>query len=425
MARRKHVETPTVPSPADARDRFAQMQAVASRFGAWRPAPEVLTRVRSVPTRFIQIDRATRVGGWPIERVTTVHGPSNHGKTEFLHGLGLSFLEQSHFYGFVDAEYTTPETWLEELMGKYSQHPGFLAKRPKSFEETVDAVREFVETIAEARAKGELDPSTTALLGIDSIRKLIPVRLLEKILKEGAQGKKGSVDGMNGRAAMYKAALQSQWLDELVPLLATTRTALVIITREADDPTADTTDLKFDNAWKVQGSKSLVYEASLVVRITRDGWVKTGPADNAVIVGERHLARIWKTKIGGKDGKHEDAYFHTGNGAEGFVGFDRARDVIEEAKNLGVIEVNGSWLRYGKQKWQGELRAQIALRKNAGLFAEVEQAVRDSFNRAQGGAEGDHNVVGTDATEASKRMVDGNTAEEGPTVSSVVVRDVE
>lgn len=390
MARRKREQIDATPSPADARDRLAQMQAVASRFGAWRPAPQVLTRVRSVPTRFVQVDFATRVGGWPIERVATVHGPSNHGKTEFLHGLGLSFLEQSHFYGLVDAEYTTPAPWLGELMGRYAQHPGFVAMRPSSFEQTVDAVREFVETIAEAREKGDLDPDTTALLGIDSIRKLVPDRLLEKIAKEGAQGRKGSVDGMGGRAAMYKAALQSQWLDELVPLLASTRTALVIIAREADDPLADANDMKFDTAWRVQGSKSLIYDASLVVRITRDSWIKTGDSQNALILGERHRARIWKTKIGGKDDKHADAYFHTGNGAEGFVGFDRARDVLELAKEIGVIEVAGSWLKcrcpgFEHRRWQGEAKCLVDLRK--GLVNVVEQAVRESFMGAQRSAE--------------------------------------
>jgi RecA/RadA recombinase len=384
MARRKREQAATS-SPADARDRLAQMQAVAERFAAWRPAPEVLTRVRAVPTRFVQVDFATRVGGWPIERIATVHGPSNHGKTEFLHGLGLSFLEQSHFYGFVDAEYTTPSPWLGELMGRYAQHPGFVALRPSSFEQTVDAVREFVELIAEAREKGNLDPATTALLGIDSIRKLVPDRLLEKIAKEGAQGKRGSVDGMGGRAAMYKAALQSQWLDELVPLLASTHTALVIVTREADDPLADANDMKYDMAWRVQGSKSLIYDASLVVRITRDSWIRVGDGPSASIVGERHRARIWKTKIGGKDDKHADAFFHTGNGAEGFVGFDRARDVLELAKELGIIESAGAWLKFERHRWQGEAKCLAELRQ--GLVDDVEAAVRDSFSRAQSEAD--------------------------------------
>lgn len=376
------------PAPADARDRLQRMQAVAERFENWRPASEVLTAVRAVPTRFIQIDRATRVGGWPIERIATVHGPSNNGKTIFCHGLGLSFLEGGHFYGFVDAEYTTPETWLRELMGQHARHPGFRAMRPTSFEQTVDSVRGFVETIGNAREKGELDRDTSGLIVVDSIRKLIPERLLEKILKEGAEGKKGSVDGMSGRGAMYKAALQSQWMDELVPMMASTGCGLVIITREADDPNAAARDIMFDNAWKVQGSKSLVYDASLVVRITRDSWVKEGPEKDPIVVGERHLARIWKTKVGGKEDKVTDAFFHTSNGVHAPVGFDRARDVFELGLELGVIERSGSWYSIGDTRLgNGGDNAVAALRD--GPLQEVEQAVRESFARAQSGAQGE------------------------------------
>jgi RecA/RadA recombinase len=376
MPRRK---TEVQSAPSDVRDRLQRMQAVAARFSAFRPATEVLTRVRSVPTRFVQIDRATRVGGWPIERIATVHGPSNHGKTSFCHGLGLSFLEKGHYYGFIDAEYTTPETWLAELMGQQSSHPGFVAMRPTSFEQTVDGVRQFVETIGEARDKGDLEDDTTALLVVDSIRKLVPDRLIEKIAKEGAAGKNGSVDGMGGRGAMYKAALQSQWMDELVPLLASTKTAMVVIAREADDPNADARDIKFDSAWKIQGSKSLVYDASLVIRITRDSWLREGPKESAVVVGERHRARIWKTKVGGKEDRHVDAYFHTSNGVDGHVGFDRARDVFELAREFGIVESAGAWFKCGEHKWQGESKAVAALRDPA-LLAEIEAEVRAGFD---------------------------------------------
>lgn len=374
-------------SPADARDRLQRMQAVASRFGAWRPAAEVLTKVRAVPTCFPQIDRATRVGGWPIERIATVHGPSNHGKTAFCHGLGLSFLERGHYYGFIDAEFTTPEQWLADLMGRHAKHPGFVALRPQSFEQTVDEVRRFVETIGEARTKGDIEPDTSALIVVDSIRKLIPERLLEKIMKEGATGKKGSIDGMSGRGAMYKAALQSQWLDELVPLMAQTGAGIVIITREADDPNADARDLMYDTAWKVQGSKALVYDASLVVRITRDEWVKEGPKDDPIIVGEKHRARIWKTKIGGKEDKHVDAYFHTSNGVAGPIGFDRARDVFQLGIEHNVIEQKGAYysLASGEKLGQGETKAIAALRDKH--LAAVEQEVRALFGAAMSGAE--------------------------------------
>lgn len=374
------------PSPAGTRDRLQAMQAVSSRFGVWRPAPEVLTEVRAVRTCFPQVDRATRVGGWPIQRICTVHGPSNHGKTAFCHGLGYSFLEGGHFYGFVDAERTTPERWLRSLGEKYLKHPGFVAMRPTSFEETVDAVRNFCLTIGEAKDKGELEADTSGLIVVDSIRKLIPERLLERILKDGAEGDKGSVDGMSGRGAQYKAALQSQWMDELVPMLDECGIGMVIITREADDPNASAQDLLYGKGWKVQGSKSLIYDASLVARITRAEWTNAGPKGDPLIVGERHQVRIWKTKVGGKEDKHVDAFFHTSNGVEAPEGFDRPRDVFEMALEHGLIEQAGSWYTMGKDKLgQGEQKAMARFRE--GLWKDAEEILRLAIDKAQTGGE--------------------------------------
>lgn len=371
----KRVATQQVPVAAETRDRLKQMQTVASRFKAWRPAAQVLTRVRSVPTRFVQVDHATRVGGWPIERFVTVHGPSNHGKTLLTHGLGLSFLERGHFYAFIDAEFTTPEEWLRSLMGEYASHPGFVALRPSTFEETVDAVREFVESVSEAREKGDVAPDTSALVVVDSMTKLTPDRLLKTILKEGAEGKKGSVDGMGGRGAQYKAALTKAWLDELVPLLARTSTSMVGITREADDPDADASDRKFDAAWRLVGGRALTYDASLVVRVTRDSWLYDGSEERRV-VGERHRARIWKTKVGGKDGRHTDAFFHTSNGALSPVGFDPARDLAEIGIASGLVEQAGAWFRYEGGKWNGEAKFLAALRSDDALRGTLDAAVR-------------------------------------------------
>lgn len=375
MAKRVVTSQKVAPAPADTRDRLARMQSVAARFGAWRPAAQVLTRVSSVPTRFVQVDHATRVGGWPIERFVTVHGPSSHGKTLLTHGLGLSFLERGHFYAFVDAEFTTPEDWLVKLMGEHAQHPGFVALRPKSFEETVDAVRAFVETVAAAREKGDVEPDTSALVVVDSMTKLTPDRLLKNILREGAEGKKGSVDGMGGRGAQYKAALTKAWLDELTPLLAHTRASMIGITREADDPDADARDRQFDSAWRLVGGRALTYDASLVVRVTRDAWLYDGSEEKRV-VGERHRARIWKTKVGGKDGKHTDAYFHTSNGVQAPEGFDRARDVLELAVAAGIVEQSGAWYRWRASKWNGEAKALHAMRERAGVLDEMEAEVR-------------------------------------------------
>ncbi len=352
--------------------RLAAMGAVAKRVGAWKPGMEALTKIRSVPTIFPQLDYHLRVGGWPIERAAVIHGPSNHGKSLFLHGLGLSFLNAGHFYGYIDAEYTTPEDWIVKLMGGMANHPGFIAMRPKSYEETVDAVRSLVENIAAARDKGELPEDTTALIVVDSLRKLVPQRMWDKIEKHGADSAKGSIDGMGGMMAAYKAALNAQWLDELTPLLYHTKTALVFVGREAENMDG----MKNTPDWKLTGGKAVFFDSSLVGRVVREKWIKTGEGDGGRIIGERHKVTIHKTKVGGKAGKTIEFGFHTSNGVLTPEGFDPARDLIEIATDMGFIQKKGAHLTWNGKKWHGANAAVTALYKDPTTMASIEGEVR-------------------------------------------------
>jgi len=364
-------------------DRAARLEAlgkVAGGFERWRPATEVLTKVRSVPTVFPQVDVATRVGGWPIERMTLLHGPSNEGKTAFAIGLGMSFLRGDHFYGHVDAERTTDEEWLRKLMGDDVEHPGFVARRPDTFEETVEAVREFAKAIASARDSGDLPEDTSGILVVDSLRKLVPQDMLKRLEEEAV--KKG-VDGLGGRAAMLKAAMNAAWFDELIPLLHRTGTGLVIISRESENANKE----PWEPDWKLTGGRAQFYDSSLVARVTR-GWAKD--TKDGPVVGERHRVRIYKTKVGGKEGRYTDAFFHTSNGTVSSFGFDRARDVFEMAEECGAVRSAGG--RYstedGEQLGHGKAAALRSVREDPKTLSYLEEEARRRFEPEEGIVDG-------------------------------------
>lgn len=340
------------------RKRIDQLGAIASKFSEWRPAREVLSKVRAVRTIFPQINHGTRVGGWPVQRVALVHGPSNHGKTILAHGLGLSFLRSGHYYCYIDAEFATPETWVDELMGEIADYPTFRALYPTSYEDTVDAVRRFVIAIIDAKQAGNAPDDTTGLIVVDSLRKLVPKRQLDHLSK-----KEGGVDGMSGRMAMYKAALNSAWLDELVPLMFHGQMAMLFIGREADNVDSG----MFGEKWRLTGGKGVIFDSSLLIRVTRASWVTKGDE----VVGERHCASIWKTKIGGKQGKSTDCYFHTSNGVFVPTGFDVARDAVDLGSSTGVIAKSGAWLCWRDQRWNGVHNAVKALQEDPELLSEL------------------------------------------------------
>jgi RecA/RadA recombinase len=374
-------------------DRLANMASVAARFSGWRPAKEVLTKVRGVRTIFPGIDLATRIGAYPIERPTLVHGPSNHGKSEMCLGLIKSFLDRGHFGAFIDAEFSTPETWLRQL-GLPIDNPAFTALRPGTYEQAVDAVKSWAETIGDARAKGQIPKDTTGICVVDSITKLTPKDLLAKVAKSladdgeaeetskpqnGVKKKpKRGIDGAGGRAGQIKAAMNNAWMNQLVPLMGQTGTCIVIITREYENTDSD----MWAEEFIVAGGKNIFYDSSLVVRVSLAGQITHGEGSAKRTYGERHKVTIRKTKIARKEQKYPVAYFNSSNGVLVPAGFDTPRDYLETAIDIGIVELHGSHYVFGKKKLgQGEHNVVKMLHNDPKLFAEIEAATRDSIEK--------------------------------------------
>jgi len=376
MARRRLQATP------EEKKHRSALHAVADAFEDFRPARQVLKRVRAVRTRFIQFDFATKVGGLPVERFMLVHGPSNEGKTYFILGLINSVLMLDGFAMLVDAERTTPITWVEQIMGEFADHPGFFAERPDTYEEIVEKIRKWCQRIIKLREEKKIAADTPVIIVIDSLRKLVPKNIFDKITKESKNAKdKGSgVDGVGGRAGQIKAAMNAAWMDELVPLLEKAQAACIAITRESEDPDADAWDRKFGNAFKVGGGKAIYYDSSLVCRVERASYVTNGKqGEEQKVYGERHKVTVRKTKVAGRQEKMTRGYFHTSNGVLTTFGFDRVRDVVELAKELGVLKVSGSWHSWKGKRWQGEDKLIQKLTTDNDTLDNIEADVRAQF----------------------------------------------
>jgi recombination protein RecA len=369
-------------------DRLTQLTRAASAFKGFRPASEVLTVVKAVPTCFIQVDHATRVDGWPIERFTMGHGPSNHGKTLFAAGLLKSFLASDNYALHLDAERTSPITWFEKLLGHdLAHHPGFFAQRPDTYEGVIADVRNFLNTLIAQKEKGNLAPDTTAIIVVDSLRKLVPKDVLKEILAAEKDGtfaaKGGDITSGRDRKAQIQAKMNAGWMDEIVPMLEKAGAGMFAIGREMQDPDANQWAKKFGNDYKVGGGGAIFYDSSLVVRIERAGWVqyqKGKDDEKKVVYGERHRVTIKKTKVAGKDDKVAVGYFHSSNGVLTPEGFDHARDVLELGVRLEVIDKSGAWYAFeGERIAAGEHNAVVALTDNPELQARIALETRRAF----------------------------------------------
>jgi len=364
---------------------------IAAKSKGFRPAREVLRRVRSVPTIFPALDWKLRVGGWPIDRTAIVHGPSGMGKTQLVQGLGLSFLRRGHMFAFIDSEMTTPMPWLETLFGDYADDPRFIASRPTSYEQAVDDVQKIANSVGEARVAGRIPKDTTCFFAVDSIGKLVPMDLIEKIKRNSAESDAGSVGGMSGMEGAYRAALNKMWLDRLIPLMHDTGCAIAFVARESENRSASANDRKAGNDWKVTGGKSLYYDASLDIRVVHAKMIheKESGEDyyKTPIVGELHLVEVHKTKVSARERAKETTWFSTSNGAITPAGFDRARDLLELGTDLDVVKQSGAWYSFGGKRWQGKNK--FLAKADAEMLDAIEAACRAKF-----GAEERADVVG-------------------------------
>lgn len=347
----------------------------------WQRAGEALDRVRAVPTIFRDFNRASRVGGLPLRRIITVHGPTHGGKTAAVAGFLRSFVDQGHVGAYCDAEHATDLTFFDELFGRrVDEIPNFFGMRPSSYEETIDATDQFLNwMIAERKGrfgkygKAPIPPEEdlAGLEVLDSINKLVPEREIEKLKKEGGD----AIDKGWGR---LRAAFNQAFLDHVVPLLGKAETSLVVMVQERDDDDLDPWEMP-----KLKGGKATQYDASLIVRIMKGGEVKRGDKDSKETFGFRHRFRIWKSKVGHMDGRWTDAAFHMSNGTLVPPGFDLARDAVELGKELGLIE-GDAWLSWKKpggkvQRWNGVHNAVVALTKDqaalAALLAQIDRTI--------------------------------------------------
>jgi len=292
-------------------------------------------------------------------------------------GLGLSFLQANSYFLHIDAEMTTPVDWLRKLMGEYADSDRFLGYHPETYEGTTDAVREFIENLSKAKADGSIDPKTSALILVDSLRKLIPQNFFAKIAKKGSE--ESGVDGFGGRGAQMKAALNSAWMDELVPLLHKSNASMVIIARESEDVNADANDRKYGRDYKVTGGNAVIYDSSLVMRVERTGFTGKGKDDDKITYGERHRVTVNKTKIASKSDRKQIAYFHSSNGNLTREGFDTGRDLLELGKKMQIVKMAGAWYQFAGKRVQGEDQFLLMLQDSPEIMRQLNEEIRNQF----------------------------------------------
>ena len=298
------------------------------------------TNIEVIPTGNILIDRALGTGGFPRGRIVEIFGPESSGKTT----LTLTVIAQAQKRGglaaFIDVEHA--------LDPKYAQRLGvnlddLLVSQPSSGE---DALR-ICETLVRSNA---LD-----VIVLDSVAALVTKQELEGEIGDSTVG--------------TQARLMSAAMRKLTALISKARTCCIFTNQIREK-----IGVMFGNPETTPGGKALKFYSSVRCDIRRIGAIKQG---DGTVTGNRTRVKVVKNKVAPPFTEAEfDIMYNEGISAVG--------SLIDVALEKGVLEKRGSWLSFkGNQLAQGRDAAKEALKADAALYKEIEEATLAAMDSSE------------------------------------------
>jgi recombination protein RecA len=321
---------------ARARNLDLAIQQIQKDFGdgaILRMDDAVKTEVSVIPTGNLLIDQALGIHGFPRGRVVEVYGPESSGKTT----LTLTVIAQAQKTGglaaFIDVEHALDPGYARKLGVKMEE---LLVSQPSSGEEAL----RICETLVRSNA---LD-----VVVIDSVAALVT---------------RQELDGEIGDATVgAQARLMSAALRKLTAIISKARTCCIFTNQIREK-----VGVMFGNPETTPGGKALKFYASMRIDIRRIGAIKSA---DGTMTGNRTKIKIVKNKMAPPYTEAEfDIMYNEGISGVG--------SLLDLALDFDILQKRGSWISYkGTQLAQGRDACKEALKNDATLYAEVEEAVR-------------------------------------------------
>jgi hypothetical protein len=279
---------------------------------------EHVERIACVPTIFTGLNRALGTGGWPRKGVSLVHGLNSKGKTVLALGVLLSFARSGEVSLYADMERVTDDIWTKALLRMHEKQIGYC--KPADLNDLERTVRKLIDRLAAAKKK-QVRADIGFCTAVDTLSKSQPERTMEKIRKVGLKA---------GRTE--KAAQQTMWLHELVPLIDDNNVHMLFVCQERmnQDRKSD-----FDPKFLPDVPQAFLFDNQVQIRIWGASAIKVGPEGNETIVGFEHRASLAKSKIGIGGRSHEFSFFTSNGMGDCPLGFDDAREIINECRERG------------------------------------------------------------------------------------------
>lgn len=307
----------------DAPARLDLLKAISTKISGLTTVDHV-EKVGYVRTIFTGLNRAIELGGWPRKGVSLVHGPNSKGKTVLVIGVLVSFDAAQNVAIFNDVERATDDRWLKALT---AGHHGIGYRKPRNMNELERQTHDELEKLTALKNKKQIPRDVSYIAAVDTISKLIPQTMMEKLYEKGVKG-----------GYQEKAGAQTLWLQELIPLLDDNDGHMVFVAQERQNFDAG----QFGAKHRIAVPEAFKFDNGLRIRCSWAKALKIGELE----VGYEHHASVEKNKVGPGGGEF---VFYTSNGrGDCPPGFDHARDIVSECKLRGGDFYSENETRDGK-----------------------------------------------------------------------------
>ena len=294
--------------------------------------------IEAIPTGALSLDIALGIGGVPRGRIIEVFGPESSGKTT----LALHIVAEAQKMGgeaaFIDAEHALDPVYAKKLGVDIDN---LIVSQPDTGEQALEITESLVRS-------GALD-----VIVVDSVAALVP---------------KAEIDGDMGDSHMgLQARLMSQALRKLAGAINKSKTVLIFINQLREK-----IGVMFGNPETTTGGRALKFYASVRMDIRRIENIK----QDGEVRGNRVRVKVIKNKVAPP---FREAEFDVMYGE----GISKVGNVLDMAVNLDIIQKAGSWFSdNGDRVGQGRENVKKYLKENPDVLEEVEQKVRDNFQKA-------------------------------------------
>lgn len=293
--------------------------------------------IEHTPTGSLMLDLALGIGGLPKGRIIEVYGAESSGKTTLcLHAVAEA-QKLGGIAAFVDVEHALDPVYARSLGVDVDN---LLVSQPDTGEQALDIIETLVRS-------GALD-----IVVLDSV---------------AAMATKSEIDGNMGDAHVgVQARLMSQAMRKLTAAISKTNCVAIFINQVREK-----IGVMYGNPETTPGGRALKFYASVRISVNRGEPIK----DGTTILGYRTKCRVVKNKVAPPFKTAEfDMIFGEG--------ISKLGEIIDCAVEFGIIKKSGSWFSYDDMKiGQGKDKVKDYLRENSEICNEIENKVREEFNR--------------------------------------------